>query len=121
MAASYRESDTLIQAASSSIGDLMLVYKKLQRLAGFTTRVVELIEMIEDSKRKTKQVGLTITSFYGSCANNSKNAALKQELGLLMLRECACCNVTCEARHLRVEYVQMVKQRTPSASPRTKD
>ena len=28
----------------------MMVYKKLQRLAGFTTRVVELLEMIEESK-----------------------------------------------------------------------
>ena len=44
IAARYRESDTLIQSASSSIGDLMMVYKKLQRLAGFTARVVELLE-----------------------------------------------------------------------------
>ncbi|EEH53990.1 ATP-binding cassette superfamily, partial [Micromonas pusilla CCMP1545] len=44
IAARYRESDTLIQSASSSVGDLMMVYKKLQRLSGFTARVVELLE-----------------------------------------------------------------------------
>ena len=47
IAARYRESDTLIQSASSSIGDLMMVYKKLQRLAGFTARVVELLEAVD--------------------------------------------------------------------------
>ena len=53
IAALYRESDTLIQSASSSIGDLMMVYKKLQRLAGFTARVVELIEAV-DGDRETR-------------------------------------------------------------------
>ena len=47
IAARYRESDTLIQSASSSIGDLMMVYKKLQRLAGFTARVAELLEAVD--------------------------------------------------------------------------
>eukprot|EP00301_Raphidiophrys_heterophryoidea_P014853 c23325_g1_i1.p1 GENE.c23325_g1_i1~~c23325_g1_i1.p1 ORF type:complete len:644 (-),score=135.51 c23325_g1_i1:100-2031(-) len=46
-AARYRESDSLIQAASSSIGDLMMVYKKLQRLSGFTARVMELLEAVD--------------------------------------------------------------------------
>ena len=50
IAALYRESDTLIQSASSSIGDLMMVYKKLQRLAGFTARVVELIEAVDGDR-----------------------------------------------------------------------
>lgn len=50
VAALYRESDTLIQSASSSIGDLMMVYKKLQRLAGFTARVVELIEAVDGDR-----------------------------------------------------------------------
>ena len=50
VAALYRESDSLIQSASASIGDLLMVYKKLQRLAGFTTRVVELLEAVEESK-----------------------------------------------------------------------
>ena len=47
IAARYRESDTLIQSASSSIGDLMMVYKKLQRLAGFTARVMDLLEAVD--------------------------------------------------------------------------
>jgi len=47
IAARYRESDTLIQSASSSVGDLMMVYKKLQRLSGFTARVVELLEAVD--------------------------------------------------------------------------
>jgi len=50
VAARYRESDTLIRSASESIGDLMMVYKKLQRLAGFTSRVVDLLEAVEESK-----------------------------------------------------------------------
>mmetsp|Transcript_22235 Transcript_22235/g.24718 ORF Transcript_22235/g.24718 Transcript_22235/m.24718 type:complete len:677 (+) Transcript_22235:27-2057(+) len=50
-AAAYRESDSLIQSASSSVGDLMMVYKKLQKLSGYTTRTVELIEAVEDSDR----------------------------------------------------------------------
>ena len=50
IAALYRESDTLIQSASSSIGDLMMVYKKTQRLAGFTARVVELIEAVDGDR-----------------------------------------------------------------------
>jgi ATP-binding cassette, subfamily D (ALD), member 3 len=47
IAARYKENDTLIKSASGSIGDLMLVYKKLQRLAGFTARVTELIESVD--------------------------------------------------------------------------
>lgn len=54
IAARYRESDTLIQSASSSIGDLLMVYKKLQRLAGFTARVVELLEAV-DTYHKDRQ------------------------------------------------------------------
>ena len=55
LAARYRESDTLIQSASTSIGDLMMVYKKLQRLAGFTARVVELLEAVEADKDETER------------------------------------------------------------------
>lgn len=36
-----------MQSASASLGDLLLVYKKLQRLAGFTARVTELLEAVE--------------------------------------------------------------------------
>jgi len=47
VAARYREYDSLLQAASASVGDLLLVYKKLQRLSGFTARVVELLEAVD--------------------------------------------------------------------------
>jgi ATP-binding cassette subfamily D (ALD) protein 3 len=47
VAARYRESDSLIQSASGAIGDLLMVYKKLQRLAGYTGRVVELLEAVD--------------------------------------------------------------------------
>jgi ATP-binding cassette subfamily D (ALD) protein 3 len=47
VAARYREYDSLLQSASASVGDLLLVYKKLQRLSGFTARVVELLEAVE--------------------------------------------------------------------------
>ncbi len=47
VAARYREADTLIQNACGAIGDLMLIYKKVQRLAGLTTRVSELLEALD--------------------------------------------------------------------------
>ena len=47
VAARYKESDSLMQSSAASLGDLLLVYKKLQRLAGFTARVVELLEAVE--------------------------------------------------------------------------
>ncbi|KAK3272717.1 hypothetical protein CYMTET_18999, partial [Cymbomonas tetramitiformis] len=56
-AARYREADSLIQAASSSIGDLMMVYKKLQQLSGYTSRVVELLEAVEQSKSDEEKAG----------------------------------------------------------------
>jgi hypothetical protein len=59
VAARYRESDSLIQSASGAIGDLLMVYKKLQRLAGFTGRVVELLEAVDtpqDAEGTAEQV-----------------------------------------------------------------
>ena len=47
VAARYKENDSLMQGAASSLGDLLLVYKKLQRLAGYTARVVELLEAVD--------------------------------------------------------------------------
>ena len=44
--AAYREGDTLIQSACGAIGELLLVYKKVQRLAGLTARL-ELLEALE--------------------------------------------------------------------------
>ena len=59
IAARYKENDTLIKSASGSIGDLMLVYKKLQRLAGFTARVTELIESVESLSTEPSTVHVT--------------------------------------------------------------
>ena len=56
IAARYKENDTLIKSASGSIGDLMLVYKKLQRLAGFTARVTELIESVDSVSAEASTV-----------------------------------------------------------------
>jgi len=50
IASAYRESDSLIQNASASVGDLLMVYKKLQRLSGFTARVSELLESMRSHK-----------------------------------------------------------------------
>lgn len=47
VAARYREYDSLLQSASAAVGDLLLVYKKLQRLSGYTARVVELLEAVD--------------------------------------------------------------------------
>ena len=71
LVARYREADTLIQNASSSIGDLLMVYKKLQKLSGFTSRVVDLLHSVEsgegeeggDGKEmETKNNGIVQTS-----------------------------------------------------------
>ena len=59
IAARYKENDTLIRSASGSIGDLMLVYKKLQRLAGFTARVTELIESVDAVSHEASNVEVT--------------------------------------------------------------
>ena len=49
IAARYRESDTLIQNASSSVGDLLMIYKKVQRLFGYADRVTQLLEAVSSS------------------------------------------------------------------------
>jgi len=45
----YKTNDALIQQACRAIGDLILVYKKVQTLAGYTARVSELLEAIDPS------------------------------------------------------------------------
>ena len=50
MTARYREFDSLMQSSSAAIGDLMMVYKKTQRLAGYTARVVELLEAVDPAR-----------------------------------------------------------------------
>lgn len=70
LVARYREADTLIQNASSSIGDLLMVYKKLQKLSGFTSRVVDLLHSVESGEgeeeegkeMETKNNGIVQTS-----------------------------------------------------------
>jgi len=54
IAARYKESDSLFQGSAASLGDLLLVYKKLQRLAGFTARVVELLEAVDNPQGVAK-------------------------------------------------------------------
>jgi len=48
--ARYRVSDDLIRQGSAAFGELLVVYKKLQTLAGFTSRVAELIEALDQMK-----------------------------------------------------------------------
>jgi ATP-binding cassette subfamily D (ALD) protein 3 len=55
LVARYREADTLIQNASSSIGDLLMVYKKLQKLSGFTSRVVDLLHSVESGEGEEEE------------------------------------------------------------------
>ncbi|EER17832.1 Proteases secretion ATP-binding protein prtD, putative [Perkinsus marinus ATCC 50983] len=45
----YRVADNLIQTSSASLCDLILTYKKVQTLAGYTARVSELIEALNRS------------------------------------------------------------------------
>ncbi len=66
LVARYREADTLIQNASSSIGDLLMVYKKLQKLSGFTSRVVDLLHSVESGEEEEEIEG----------RNNMKNSIM---------------------------------------------
>ena len=86
IAARYRESDTLIQSASSSIGDLMMVYKKLQRLAGFTARVMDLLEAV-DSIHDTNETRTAGAIEDGS--NEGEDAGESESVGSVgtMVRE----------------------------------
>ncbi|EER07996.1 conserved hypothetical protein, partial [Perkinsus marinus ATCC 50983] len=45
----YRVADNLIQTSSASLCDLILTYKKVQTLAGYTARVSELVEALNRS------------------------------------------------------------------------
>lgn len=75
IASLYRESDTLIQSASSSIGDLMMVYKKLQRLSGFTARVVELLEAVDSDKNEQEKAKMTESPHSASVITSSANGS----------------------------------------------
>eukprot|EP00467_Chlorarachnion_reptans_P012155 CAMPEP_0114509212 /NCGR_PEP_ID=MMETSP0109-20121206/13076_1 /TAXON_ID=29199 /ORGANISM="Chlorarachnion reptans, Strain CCCM449" /LENGTH=736 /DNA_ID=CAMNT_0001688323 /DNA_START=90 /DNA_END=2300 /DNA_ORIENTATION=- len=46
----YFTCNSLIQQASGSLSELLLVYKKFQKLSGFTSRVMELLEAIEQNR-----------------------------------------------------------------------
>ena len=59
IAARYKENNTLIQSSCESVGDLLMVYKKLQRLAGFTARVTELIEVVDVVASQPSNVQIT--------------------------------------------------------------
>ena len=59
IAARYKENNTLIQSSCESVGDLLMVYKKLQRLAGFTARVTELIEGVDVVASQPSNVQIT--------------------------------------------------------------
>ena len=66
IAAKYKFADNLIRNSSSAIGDLMMVYKKVQKLAGFTARVSELLEAVNEfellNQQKMNQFIITKTS-----------------------------------------------------------
>jgi ATP-binding cassette subfamily D (ALD) protein 3 len=47
MIARYRVADDLIRQGSAALGDLLMVYKKLQTLSGYTARVSELVEALD--------------------------------------------------------------------------
>jgi len=51
----YRQNDALIQQSCSALHDLVMVYKKVQRLAGFTSRVSELLEGMNEINVATKR------------------------------------------------------------------
>lgn len=54
--AKYRVADDLIRQGSAALGDLLMVYKKLQTLSGFTARVSELVEALEAMSSRTQSM-----------------------------------------------------------------
>jgi len=60
VAARYKECDSLMQGAAASLGDLLLVYKRLQRLAGYTARVTELLEAFESNGEQAPDSALRL-------------------------------------------------------------
>jgi len=84
IAARYKENDTLIKSASGSIGDLMLVYKKLQRLAGYTARVTELIESVDSIQVEPSDVEVAAEGEEGI---HFKNVTVHAPDGRLLVRD----------------------------------
>ena len=73
LVARYREADTLIQNASSSIGDLLMVYKKLQKLSGFTSRVVDLLHSVESGEGEEEEGKEMVTKNNGIVQTSSND------------------------------------------------
>ena len=73
LVARYREADTLIQNASSSIGDLLMVYKKLQKLSGFTSRVVDLLHSVESGEGEEEEEGKEMETKNNGIVQTSSN------------------------------------------------
>jgi ABC-type uncharacterized transport system fused permease/ATPase subunit len=61
-AKNYIRSMRLLQNTSKGTGDLILVYKRITKLAGHTSRVAELLEEIEDMREEKNREA----NFYGS-------------------------------------------------------
>uniref|UniRef100_A0A6T5WRH5 Probable ATP-dependent transporter ycf16 n=1 Tax=Erythrolobus australicus TaxID=1077150 RepID=A0A6T5WRH5_9RHOD len=55
----YKTNDALIQQACRAVGDLVMVYKKVQTLAGYTARVSELLEAIDTEGREGSSDAVT--------------------------------------------------------------
>lgn len=51
----YRIADDLIRQGSAGLAELLMVYKKLQTLSGFTARVSELVEALEAITKGSKE------------------------------------------------------------------
>lgn len=51
----YRVADDLIRQGSAALGELLMVFKKLQTLSGFTARVSELTEALEAITKASKE------------------------------------------------------------------
>ncbi len=75
--AEYRKNDALIQQSCSALHDLVMVYKKVQRLAGFTARVSELLEGMNEmnAPKATSPFDSTSTSSSSSTSFASNAAA----------------------------------------------
>ncbi|KAA8494163.1 ABC transporter D family member 2 [Porphyridium purpureum] len=74
----YKTNDALIQQACRAVGDLIMVYKKVQTLSGYTARVSELLEAIEPELQSRRPTGLIENGASSAFENAGKGALVER-------------------------------------------
>jgi len=87
-AALYRENDRMIQNACASVGDLLMIGKKLQTLSGHTARVSELLEAVEENmERQAASTRPLLLSKEGKIEFNMVSIQTPEARGRTLIRE----------------------------------